>query len=289
MNVKNTGLAVAVVNQAWKYLRDQNDKRERDIYQSLLDNLKDGKLDDIHDKFDIDELEELYGAARAQAGEITRDAHDRLDRRRKQFADAAPSRKERQEFLEKHAKSAKKNAKKKKKGGFGKVVGATLGTAALAGGAWAAWEFFLKDKLAGEDEPAKTYRPAPTRTETDTRGSSTIVYSTRTEDDRAGARREGIEGGVFPNEPGEEQQLSDATSTKDLGGEGLTTLDTLADDQRKATNAQHSVEDAAGAQDNVAGGAEGGRHELREEPAERTFRDGRIGQDLNDFPQDGNK
>ena len=108
------------------------------------------------------------------------------------------------------------------------------------------------------------------------------MYSTRTEDDRAGARREeGIEGGVFPNEPGEEQQLSDATSGKDLGGEGLTTLDTLAEDQRKATHAQHSGEDAAG--------TEGGRHELREEPAERTFRDGRIGQDLNDFPQDGNK
>ena len=278
MNLKNIGFAAAIANQAWKYLRDQNDKRERDIYQSLLDNLKDGKLDDIHEKFDVDELQELYGAARAQAGEITRDAHDRLDRRRKQFADAAPSRKERQEFLEKHAK----NAKKKKKGGFSKVIGTTLGAAALAGGAWAAWEFFLKDKLTGEDEPAKAYRPAPTRTETDTRGSSTIVYSTRTEDDRAGARREeGIEGGVFPNEPGEEQQLSDATSGKDLGGEGLTTLDTLADDQRKATHAQHSVEDAAD--------AERGRHELREEPAERTFRDGRIGQDLNDFPQDGNK
>ena len=283
MNVKNIGLAVAIVNQAVKYLRDQNGKRERDIYQSLLDNLQDGKLDDIHDKFDKGELEELYGAARAQAGEITRDAHDRLDRRRKQFEDAAPSRKERQQFLEKHAK----NAKKKKKGGVGKVIGTTLGTAALAGGAWAAWEFFLKDKLAGEDEPAKAYRPAPTRTETDKTGSSTIVYSTRTEDDRAGARREeGIEGGVFPNAPGEEQQLSDATSdttntSQDLGGEGLTTLDTLADDQRKATHAEHSVEDAVG--------AEGGRHELRGESAERTFRDGRIGHDLNDFPQDGNK
>ena len=239
MNLKNIGFAAAFVNQAWKYLRDQNDKRERDIYQSLLDNLKDGKLDDIHEKFDADQLQELYGAARAQAGEITRDAHDRLDRRRKQFADAAPSRKERQEFLEKHAKTAKK----KKKGGFGKVVGATLGTAALAGGAWAAWEFFLKDKLAGEDEPAKTYRPAPTRTETQPRGSSTIVYSTRTEDDREG----------------EEQLLTDATSSQDLGGEGLTTLDTLADDQRKATDPQHSVEDV-NAEDKNAG-----RHELRED------------------------
>ena len=253
MNLKTIGLVATGANQALKYLRQQSDKRERDIYQSLLDNLKDGKLDDIHEKFDADQLQELYGAARAQAGEITRDAHDRLDRRRKQFADAAPSRKERQEFLEKHAKNAKK---KKKKGGVGKVIGTTLATAALAGGAWAAWEFFLKDKLAGEDEPAKTYRPAPTRTETDTRGSSTIVYSTRTEDDRDRTRREeGVEGGVFPNEPSEEQLLTDATSSQDLGGEGLTTLDTLADDQRKATNPQHSAEDDI----------DGGRHELRED------------------------
>ena len=40
MNLKNIGFAAAIANQAWKYLRDQNDKRERDIYQSLLDNLK---------------------------------------------------------------------------------------------------------------------------------------------------------------------------------------------------------------------------------------------------------
>ena len=81
------------------------------------------------------------------------------------------------------------------------------------------------------------------------------MYSTRTEDDRADARREeGIEGGVFPNEPGEEQLLTDATSSQDLGADGLTTLDTLADDQRKATDPQHSVEDK-----------NAGRHELRED------------------------
>ena len=82
------------------------------------------------------------------------------------------------------------------------------------------------------------------------------MYSTRTEDDRDRTRREeGVEGGVFPNEPGEEQLLTDATSSQDLGGEGLTTLDTLADDQRKATDPQHSAEDDI----------DGGRHELRED------------------------
>lgn len=241
MNLKNIGLIVAGANRVRGYLRDQNDKRERDVYQSLLDNLKDGDLDNLHDKLNIDELEELYGAARAHAGDITRDAHDRLDRRRAAFAAAAPSRKERQELLQQHAKDAKK------KGGFGKVVKTTLGTAALAGGAWAAWEFFLKDKLTGKDEEGvKTYRPAPTRTETDRQGNSTVVYSTRTEDDRErGRREEGIEGGVFPADG--HSSLDDATSgssratSEDLGGEGLTTLDTLADDQRKATHGRHEL------------------------------------------------
>ena len=244
MNLKTIGLVATGANQALKYLRQQSDKRERDIYQSLLDNLKDGDLDNLHEKLNTSELEELYGSARAHAGDITRDAHDRLDRRRAAFAEAAPSRKERQELLRAHAKDAKK-----KKGGFGKVVKTTLGTAALAGGAWAAWEFFLKDKLAGEDEPAKTYRPAPTRTETQPRGSSTIVYSTRTEDDREG----------------EEQLLTDATSSQDLGGEGLTTLDTLADNQRETTHARHDLEAEAEAQNNADGGAEFGRHELRDD------------------------
>ena len=45
MNLKTIGLVATGANQALKYLREQSDKRERDIYQSLLDNLKDGKLD----------------------------------------------------------------------------------------------------------------------------------------------------------------------------------------------------------------------------------------------------
>ena len=110
----------------------------------------------------------------------------------------------------------------------------TLGTAALVGGAWAAWEFFLKDKLAG-GSTAKTSHPAPTRTETDRRGNSTIVYSTRTEDDT------------------------------ENDTDGLTTLDTLADNQRETTHARHNLEAEAEAQNNADGGAEFGRHELRDD------------------------
>lgn len=213
MNLKTIGLVATGANQALKYLRQQSDKRERDVYQSLLDNLKDGDVDNLHEKLDLDELEELYGSARAHAGDITREAHDRLDRRRAAFAAAAPSEKERKELLEKYDKDAKK------KGGFGKVVKTVFGTAALAGGAWAAWEFFLKDKLAGDNNEVKTTRS----------GTSTVVYSTRTEDAKSTA---------------------DAGNTENT--EGLTTLDTLADDQREATHPRHDLE------------AESGRHELKD-------------------------
>ena len=76
MNLRTIGMAYALANQGLKYFRDQNDKRERDIYQSLIDTLKDGDLSDLTDKFDRDQLQELYGAARAEAGEITRKAHE---------------------------------------------------------------------------------------------------------------------------------------------------------------------------------------------------------------------
>ena len=59
MNLRTIGMAYALANQGLKYFRDQNDKRERDIYQSLIDTLKDGDLSDLTDKFDRDQLQEL--------------------------------------------------------------------------------------------------------------------------------------------------------------------------------------------------------------------------------------
>ena len=56
MNLRTIGMAYALANQGLKYFRDQNDKRERDIYQSLIDTLKDGDLSDLTDKFDRDQL-----------------------------------------------------------------------------------------------------------------------------------------------------------------------------------------------------------------------------------------
>lgn len=243
MNLSTLSLAVKGANSALNYLRENGKKKDREIYESLLEAVREGNLGDLADNANQDELEELFSTARREAGDVTRDIHDRLDRRRAAFAAAAPSRKERQEFLESYAKP-----KKKKKKGAGSVIKLTLGTAALAGAGWAAWEFWLKDKL-NSDEPVKTYRPAPSRTETDRAGNSTIVYSTRTED----ARESGIEGGVFPVEPSRDDATSGSDDELRPLDDQLTTLDTLDDNQRKATESSRSVEDAADA----------GRHELK--------------------------
>ena len=186
MNPAMIPLVFKGANSAYKYFRSQNDERERDLYASLLDGLKDNDLDDLHDKLDLDELEELYGTARAHAGDVTRSLHDNLDRRRAAFLAALPE-------LE--------DVEEDKGSTFGTIVKWTLGLGAVAAGGWALWNYWLEDKLNSEDEDKKD---VPTRTTTDTRGNSTIVYSSRTEDNREAAR-------------------------EDRGAEGLTTLDTLDD------------------------------------------------------------
>lgn len=194
MNLKTIGMAYAIANQGVKYLRDQNDKRERDIYQSLIDTLKDGNLSDLTDTFDRDQLQELYGAARAEAGEITRQAHDRLDRRRAAFDADAPLRAAQLAFLKDHAKE-KKDEGRSVLGTIGSVVKWSTLSAVAAGGAWAAWEFFLKDKIAElrDDSPADLDLVSVAEngagagsagTGSGAPGTSTLVYSTTTEDER---------------------------------------------------------------------------------------------------------
>lgn len=191
MNLKTIGMAYAIANQGVKYLRDQNDKRERDIYQSLIDTLKDGDLSDLTDKFDRDQLQELYGAARAEAGEITRQAHERLDRRRAAFDADAPLRAAQLAFLKDHAKE-KKDEGRSVLGTIGSVIKWSTLSAVAAGSAWAAWEFFLKDKIAElrDDSPADldlvsvAEGGAGRAGGAGAGGTSTLVYSTTTEDDR---------------------------------------------------------------------------------------------------------
>ena len=209
MNPFTIRLAYKGARSAMNYYRKLDDEKKREIYDSVVDAVKKDKVDD--------KLDGLYDVARREAGILTRDSHDRLDRHRAQFAAAAPERAERRKALKKQAKESKKKSKRS-------PLKAILGIGAAVAAAWATWEFWLKGKVTGADKKDITYTHVAPRKETSPSGKTTLVYSTRTEDDREKAA------GPLGEEPAErdEQLLSSID-------EQLTTLDTLDDDQRDAT------------------------------------------------------
>ncbi|EEI16420.1 hypothetical protein [Corynebacterium lipophiloflavum] len=215
MNPFTIRLAFKGARSAMNYYRKLDDEKKRDIYDSVVDAVKKDKIDD--------KLDGLYNVARREAGALTRDSHDRLDRHRAQFAAAAPERAERRLALKQEAK----DAKKKSKGSAGSVIATVLGVGAATAAGWAAWEFFLKDKFTGGETKNVTYTRVEPREETSPSGETTLVYSSRTEDDR---EKTAGSAGPLGEEPAErdEQLLSSID-------EQLTTLDTLDDDERDAT------------------------------------------------------
>ena len=94
MNTQIFQVLLTGISDTVKYLRGQDDKKKRELYDSLVDTLKNNNIDSLHDLADKEQLEELYDAARTQAGDVTRAAHKRLDRRRAAFNAALPARKE---------------------------------------------------------------------------------------------------------------------------------------------------------------------------------------------------
>ena len=127
-----------------------------------------------------------------------------------------------------------------------------LGIAGAAAAGWAVWEYWLKDKLSGDSSTTtKRTTAAPTRTETNSRGTSTLVYSTRTEDAKGTSVRSELRpdadmrgAGPLGEEPAERDEELLASID-----EQLTTLDALDDDQREATAPHHQNQ-------------QGGKHEL---------------------------
>ncbi|WKD56610.1 hypothetical protein CAPI_00110 [Corynebacterium capitovis DSM 44611] len=213
MNLTTANLALKGAKSAYNYVRKLDDEKQRDIYDAIIGAIKDNNIDRVHGVASLPELEELYGAARAQAGDVTRAAHDRLDRRRAAFTATAPDRAARRAALKKEAKG--------KKRGFG-ALGVLAALAVAGGAAWAAYTYLSKKGSTGiSDLPT---RPAAPREETDEAGRATLVYSTKTEDDRATGRHAA---GPLGEEPAERDEEL-LTSLE----EQLTTLDTLDKDQR---------------------------------------------------------
>lgn len=262
MNLNTLRMALAGAGTTLGYLRNSRDKKKREVYNTLLEAVREGRIEDLADETNLDDLEDLFSTARLEAGDVTRDVHDRLDRRRAAFAAAAPDRKSRRDALS-FLEDDRKKGKKGKGSNAGKAIGTLLGLAGAAAAGWAAWEYWLKDKLAaGGNEPSaktttKTHAPAPTRTETDGHGTSTLVYSTRRANAQAGAADAASSAGPLGEEPAERDEKLLASID-----EQLTTLDTLDDDQREGTTPRHGE---AG----LESGA--GKHELN---ADREVRGG---------------
>lgn len=278
-------LALKGATGAYGYYRNSNRKRESDIYDSLLDNLRKGNLNDLHKDANLDDLEDLIGSARLEAGEITRDLHDNLDRRRAAFAAAAPDREARRKALKHDAKARKQEHSS---GGAGKAIGVVLGLAGAAAAGWAVWEYWLSDKLAENDkETVKTVKTVRTETAPASKpaGSSKLVYSTTTEDANRGdannEMRPKADFGGSAGPLGEEPAVRDEELLSSID-EQLTTLDALDDDQREATSPHHSSDSSSDVLRDTGSGnrsdkvsdadtsiGASGRHELRKDDEDK--------------------
>lgn len=278
-------LALKGATGAYAYYRNSNRKRDNDVYDSLVENLRKGNLNDLHKNANLDDLEDLISSARAEAGDITRDLHDSLDRRRAAFAAAAPDREARREALKHDAKALKED---NSSGGAGKAIGAVLGLAGAAAAGWAVWEYWLSDKLAENKTETKT--KVKTEAKPATTGSSKLVYSTRTEDantsttgatitnDSDNDMRPNADLGGSAGPLGEEPAVRDEALLTSID-EQLTTLDALDDDQREATSSRHESSDVlrdtgSGSRSDKVSDADttigaSGRHELRKDADEK--------------------
>ncbi|MDY5785132.1 hypothetical protein [Corynebacterium sp.] len=219
MNLMTARLALSAAGSALGYFRSLDDKKQREVYDAIVDAIKNDDIDSIEDLADVPELEGVYNAARAEAGDITRSSRARLARRRTEFDASAPLREARIKQLKAEAKANRGNS------GAAKAAAILAGAAALGGIGWAVYTFLVKDRLGTNDDI--TFRPMAPRTETDERGNATLVYSTTTEDDREA--RVGSAGPL-----GEEPAERDEELLSSIDAQ-LSTLDTLDDDQRRGT------------------------------------------------------
>lgn len=207
MNLRNIRIASAVAGTLFNRYRDLNNEQKRDVYEAV-------RLMARGNNEENEEDTSNYSDARRQAGDVTRAAHARLDRRRALF--------EAEQLSKKEKRQAAKALKKQKESGRAKGIG--LGAliltllAAIAGGVY----YFV---FGNDSKPAKktAQKPAPKPaqakptvqpTQPPTMGS-TRVAATK-------------DHGPLSEEPAERDEA--LLSSID---EQLSTLDTLDDAQRE--------------------------------------------------------
>lgn len=207
MNLRNIRIASAVAGTLFNRYRDLNNEQKRDVYEAV-------RLMARGNNEENEEDTSNYSDARRQAGDVTRAAHARLDRRRALF--------EAEQLSKKEKKQAAKALKKQKKSGRAKGIG--LGAlilpllAAVAGGIY--YFVFGNDSKPAKKAPQKPApkpaqaKPTVQPTQPPTMGS-TRVAATK-------------DHGPLSEEPAERDEA--LLSSID---EQLSTLDTLDDAQRE--------------------------------------------------------
>ncbi|WKK64487.1 hypothetical protein [Corynebacterium sp. P8-C1] len=228
MNLRNIRLASKVAGTLVNRYRELNNEQQRDVYEAVRlmargDNGADNDGTD-NDGTDNDGTADdgsagdtsTFSAARLQAGDITRAAHARLDRRRAQFEAEQLDKKEKKE-LEKALKKQEKDAKKGKRKGI--AVGALI-LALLAAIAGAVYYFIFGGNSTAKKAPVKK-APAPKQA-----AKPTVVH---TQPPTTGPATTGTDHGPLSEEPAERDE--ELLSSID---EQLSTLDTLDEDEKGA-------------------------------------------------------
>ena len=217
MNLRNIRLASKVAGTLVNRYRELNNEQQRDVYEAVrLMARGDNGADNDGSAGDTAEDTSTFSAARLQAGDITRAAHARLDRRRAQFEAEQLDKKEKKE-LEKALKKQEKDAKKGKRKGI--AVG-TLILALLAAIAGAVYYFiFGGDSTAPAKKAPAKKAPAPKQA-----AKPTVLH---TQPPTTGST--GTDHGPLSEEPAERDE--ELLSSID---EQLSTLDTLDEDEKGA-------------------------------------------------------
>lgn len=228
MNLRNIRLASTVASTLFTRFRELNNEQQRDVYEAVRIMARGGNGEDEGGNDAEEEDTTNFSEARLKAGDITRAAHARLDRRRALFDAEQLDKKEKKE-LEKALKKQQKAAKNKKKGG---IALSALILALLAAAAGAAYYFIFgsdspSTKKAKKGTAAKqAATPTVQRTQPPTMGSTGVTTVNATNANNATSATT-TDHGPLSEEPAERDE--ELLSSID---EQLSTLETLDDEQR---------------------------------------------------------
>lgn len=220
MNLRNIRIASAVAGTLFNRYRDLNNEQKRDVYEAV-------RLMAHDNNDETEEDTSTYSAARLQAGDVTRAAHARLDRRRALFEAEQLDKKEKEELETalKKQKRQKKQGKKSRtsgKSGNGIALGALILAllAAIAGGVY----YFI----FGTDSPAPAKKAPAKKVPQESAPVKPTVQKTQPPT-MGSTRATGVKDhGPLSEEPAERDE--ELLSSID---EQLSTLDTLDDAQRE--------------------------------------------------------